>query len=72
MLLFVYIIKRFKFVAGDTLNFNPDHYESFLISSELSYIYCFYNSFSVEIYNTSYSKYVSSAEFFDIPLTFKV
>lgn len=66
------IFIRFAFYIGDSVNHDPNYFSLKFISSEPSYIYCFYDSFSVNIYNKSYSKEVSSSEAFENPLTFKV
>ena len=59
-------------MVGDTLNIDSDQYENTLISSSPSNIYCFYDSFSIEIYSTNYSKEISSSEVFEKPLVFQV
>ena len=60
------------FVVGDTMNVDPAIYENLIISSEPSNIFCFYDSFSIGITNSSYSKQISSGNAFETPLTYQV
>ena len=59
-------------MVGDTLNIDSDQNENPLIVSNPSNIYCFYDSFSMEISSNNYSKEISSSQIFEKPLIFQV
>jgi len=54
------------------MNIDPTKFETQIISSEPSFIYCLNDGFSIEIYNNSFSKEISSGDVFENPLTFIV